>query len=463
MSHRPRIVVVGGGITGLAAAWEVRDDAEVMVFEAASRVGGKVETIDFAGRRMDTGPDAFIARVPHGLRLAGELGLGGDLVSPATGEAAVWVRDRLRTLPAGLVLGVPSALRPLARSGIVSPVGVVRAALDLVLPATSVADDIGVGHLVRRRMGAQVHERLADALLGGINAGRSEDLSIDAGAPQLAAVARRSRSLLRGLARSRANAPALPGPVFRSVRGGMDRMIDRLVDGLGAAGARFALGAAVEAIEPRPGGGYRVLAAGIEHEADGVIVTVPAPVAATLLAPLAAEAASALRSIDYSSVALTLLVYPASAFPRPYTGSGYLVPRVEGRLTTAVSWTSSKWPELARPDDIVLRVSAGRWRDERALELDDDALVSALHDELMAATGGRAAAPTSAHVRRWMAGFPQYRPGHLGLADRIDASIRAAAPALEVAGAAYRGLGLPACIDQGRTAARRLVDRLTAG
>lgn len=458
MTGRPRVVVVGGGITGLAAAWELRDAADVTVLEASGRLGGKIETVDFAGRRVDTGPDAFIARVPHGSRLCEEVGLGSELTSPATGEASVWVGDRLRALPAGLVLGVPTALAPLARSGVVPRAAVARAALDRVLPRTRLDPDIAVGELVRRRMGRHVHERLVDALLGGINAGRTEDLSIEAGAPQLAAVARRDRSLLRGLARSRAEAPTDAGPVFRAVRGGLDRLVARLEDELQRSGVHLACGAAVEAVARSGSSGYRVVTPSGEYEADGVVITVPAHHARALLRSLAPDAARRLGAIDYSSVVLTLLAYPRTAFPRPFTGSGFLVPRVEGRLITAVSWASSKWPDLARPDDVLLRVSAGRWADERAMEMADGDLVDRIHQEVMTATAGQAAGPAAAHVRRWAQGFPQYRPGHLALVDEIDAAVRDAAPAIAVAGAAYRGLGLPACIAQGRAAARRVLD-----
>lgn len=458
MNRPAHVVVVGGGITGLTAAWHLRDRADVTVVEATERCGGKIETVDFGGRRVDTGPDAFIARVPDGIRLCEEVGLAGELVSPATGQAFVWTRGRVRPLPDGLVLGVPSALRPLARSGIVPPGAVARAALDLALPRTRYGTDIGVGDLVRRRMGRAVHERLADALLGGINAGRSEDLSIEAGTPQLAAVGRSSRSLLRGLAASRRSSSATDGPVFRGVVGGLDRLVDTLVAGLVESGVAVRPSTAVTGIERGSAGGYTVhLRKGEAIDTDGVVVAVPAPVAAALVAGLAPDAAETVRTIDYSSVVLTLLAYPATAFPARFTGSGYLVPRVDGRLTTAVSWASSKWAHLADPDTVLLRVSAGRWGDDRAMALDDDELVARLHQELVDATGANASRPTEALVRRWTAGFPQYRVGHLGRVAAVEASLRATAPALEVAGAAYRGLGLPACIRQGREAADRVL------
>lgn len=455
-----RIVIVGGGITGLAAAWELRGRADVTLLEAGDRLGGKIETIDFAGRRVDTGPDAFIARVPFAAELCREAGLGADLSSPATGEASVWTRGRLRPLPAGLVLGVPSRLGALARSGILGPAGVARAAADLVLPRRRAASDTSVGTVVRHRLGAAAHERLVDALLGGINAGRTDDLSITAGAPQLAAIAAGHRSLIRGAAAARAaaqDAGTAGDPVFLTVPNGLDRLVRALAEGITAAGGIIRTDAPVAAIEGGGSGRYRVTCTGTETgaetiDADGVIVTTPAYATAPLLRYVAPEAAAAIEAIDYSSVALTLLAYPAAAFPRPFHGSGYLVPRVDGRLTTAVSWASSKWRHLAG-DPVILRVSAGRWEDERAIALADDELAERLHAELVDATGLQAAAPDAVHVRRWGRGFPQYRVGHLDRVAGIEASLRDTAPALAVAGAACRGLGIPACVQQGRAAA----------
>ena len=450
-----RTAVIGAGIAGLVAALDlVEAGADVTVFEASGRLGGKIDTATFAGRPVDRGPDAFLARVPHGIELARRLGLERELISPATGSAWLWSRGRLRPLPEGLVLGVPADLPKLVASGLLSPAAVVRAGLDLVLPRTPIPHDLSVGELVARRFGPQVDQRLVDPLLGGINAGRSDRLSLDASAPQLSAVARSSRSLLLGLRRARRDAPPQPdAPVFHGFAGGMRRVIDALQQRLHDHGADVRLGAPVEAIGDEGAGGIDVAG---EHF-DGAVVATPAFVAADQLAALAPDAAAGLREIDHASVALVLLAFSPNALASPLTGSGFLVPRVEGRLITACSWSSSKWSHLAG-DTAILRVSVGRIGDERGRRMDDAELLWRIQDELVEMMGLRMM-PVAHQIVRWERAFPQYEPGHLARIDAIEAALTAAAPNVILAGAALRGVGIPACIASGRAAAAALTRR----
>ena len=444
------IAVVGGGITGLAAAYElVQLGEEVVVLEASDRLGGKIRTSSFAGRPVDEGADAFLARVPWAVDLCKELGLTDDLVAPAQGSALVWAKGALRPIPEGVVLGVPTGVASLARSGLISPLGLLRAGLDLVLPRRRIDGDRSVGELIRSRMGGEVLELLVDPLLGGINAGDADRLSVDASAPQLADAARRHRSLILGL-RGAPKAP--PGPVFHAHPGGMERLVDAVVARL--AGIDIRLGAPVDRLVA-DGGRYRLEPAGVT--ADRVVVATPAFAAADLLADAAPEAAARLRAIDYSSVAVVTMAFPRSSVPGPLDASGYLVPKREGRLTTAVSWSSSKWTHLGGGDEVILRASAGSYGDGRALALDDDALVDALTAELREATGVTGA-PTATRVTRWDRAFPQYTPGHLARVEEIERSVANALPGVHLAGAAYRGIGIPACIRQGREAARASID-----
>jgi len=467
----PRLVIVGGGITGLAAAHAALEaGAHVTLLEESDRLGGKIRTDDVAGLPVEAGPDAFLARVPWAADLCRRLGLADDLVSPAAGSAYVWARGRLRRLPDGLVLGVPARAIPLARSGILSAAGVLRAGLDLVLPAGDRTGDVAVGKLVRHRLGDEVHERLVDPLVGGINAGDTDRLSLEASVPQLAAVANRHRSLVLGLRAQRRAAPPDPAaPVFWSLAGGLGRLIDALAAHLERSErADVRLGAPVEALEPATAG-WRVTAGGsaepggsgdaAEIAADAVILAVPADAAARLLAPLSPRAADLARSVDHASVAVVAMVFPVSAVARPLDASGYLVPRREGMLMTACSWASSKWAYLARPDRVVLRVSAGRHGDERALTLGDGALVDRLLGEVDR-TMGIAGDPVATRVNRWPRSFPQYAPGHLARVAELESALAEDTPGLRVAGAGYRGIGIPACVQQGEAAvAAALADR----
>ncbi|MDP8975293.1 MAG: protoporphyrinogen oxidase [Actinomycetota bacterium] len=438
----PRVAVVGGGITGLAAAWELRrSGAEVMVLESSDHLGGKIVTDDIGGHPVDLGPDAFVARTPEATELCRELDLEDDLVTAATDHAAVWVGGRLRPLPSDILLGVPSRLTSVARSRILSPLAVARLALDGVLPRGRRKEDDGdlsVGDLVAARLGRQVHDRLVDPLFGGIHAGPSRDLSVHATAPQLGEAAS-ARSLMRGVRAQRRDAAR---PSFQSLRGGLGQLVDRLVEELRSAGATIHLESPVDSV-PVEG-------------ADATIVATPAHVSAGLVAAASPDAAAELRSIDHASVAVTVLVYPASAFPEPPDGSGFLVPQSEDHLITACSFASSKWPHWAEPDEVVLRVSAGRFGDERALKMKDVELVQHLHNELVEVLQ-LTKAPLRARVARWVDAFPQYRVGHLERVASMETALRRDLPHVEVVGAAYRGLGITTCIAQGRAAARRVL------
>ena len=428
------VAVVGGGVTGLATAWFLRQtapDLPVTLYEASDRLGGKIRTASLAGVPVEDGPDTFLARVPWAVELCRRLDLGDDLVEPATGRAYVWTRGALRPLPTGTVLGVPARIAPLARSGIVSPAGLARAAADLVLPRTDLGDDPSVAAVVSGRFGREVTERLVEPLIGGIHAGRADRLSLTAVAPRVAGAAKANRSLLLGLRRL---PPSTGGPVFLGLRGGLGRLIDRLAERLDGVDVR--LGTAVPSLD--------------DLGARAVVCTVPAPAAARLLPePLAAE----LDAIAHASVVTVTLAYPEAALARPLDGSGFLVPRVDGRLMTACTWTSTKWPGSKPEGLVLLRPSAGRIGDERALDLDGATLVDRLHAELVEALGLRER-PVEGRVTRWRSAFPQYDVGHQGRVARIEDALP---PGVILAGAPYRGVGVAACIRDAELAAAKAV------
>jgi oxygen-dependent protoporphyrinogen oxidase len=439
-----RVAVVGGGITGLATAYYLRRaGVAVTVVEAGDRPGGKIQTLELGGVPVEAGPDTFLARVPWAVDLCRELGLGDELVAPATGKAFLWTGGQLKPLPERHVLGVPTALRPLLASGVLSPAGVARAALDLILPRSTFGDDPSVADVAGRRLGRQALERLVEPLVGGINAGRADTLSLAATARPIAEGAARSRSLLLGL--RRAPATGASGPVFLGLAGGLQRLIGRLAEEVDD----VRLGTTVQEIA----GGYVLRCEpGPDVEADAVVVTVPSFVAAGMVAPLSPAAGELMAGIRHASVLTATLAYPPAAVSRPLEGAGMLVPRVEGRLVTACTWSTSKWPALAAGGMVLLRASAGRDGDDRAMELPDEEVVRRLHDELAPVLGLRGR-PEASLVSRWPQGFPQYDVGHQARVAAIEAALAEDAPGVLVAGAAYRGLGIAACVEQARRAA----------
>jgi protoporphyrinogen/coproporphyrinogen III oxidase len=445
------VVVVGGGIAGLAAAHALLTRAgdgpavRVTLLEAGERVGGKLQTSPFAGvAAIDEGPDAFLARLPWATKLARDVGLGDELTPPASGSASVWWHG-LQPIPEGLLLGMPTDVLKLARTKLLSWPAKARAALEPLLARTDISDD-SIGSYVRRRFGNQVHERLVDPLVGSIYASDTDRFSL-AAVPQIAALATEHRSVLIA-GRKRPPAPGADGPVFIAPRGGLGRLVDA------TRAAVEQLGGAVSSGEPvaslmRDGSTWRVNG----RAADGVILACPAWAAAPLLDD------ERLASIEYADVAMVTVAIPAATWPERLTGqSGYLVPKEVQRFVTAASFGSQKWPHWGAGGSVVLRISLGR-DGLPVLQLGDDELIAAAISE----TGrhiGVDLQPTATRVSRWLRAFPQYRPHHHDLVRTIEADLP---PTLALAGASYHGIGIPACVRSAQAAADRVLAATSTG
>jgi len=451
------VVIVGGGIAGLAAAFFLRDaGARVTVLEGSPRLGGKLAVSEIAGVPVDEGAEALLVTRPEGTALIAEAGLG--LVAPGTTAAGIWTRGALRPLPRRQFMGVPSDMAELAASGVVSGDGVARAEQDLELPATPRDGDVSVREYVGARLGAEVVDRLVDPLLGGVYAGLSSDLSFDATLPALAAASRRFRSLAEA-AGSLLPPPAAPaGPprqVFGTLPGGLGALPEVLAK---LSGATVRTGAMARELA-RTEEGWRLTvgsaAAPDRVDADAVILAVPAWPAGRLLAgvPGAAAAVTAFGEFGYASMAIVTLAYRRSAFPAEPAGSGYLVPAVDGRPVKAVTFSTVKWPHLL--DELhIVRCSVGRAGEEAVLQLQDADLAALAAADLAEATGV-AGPPVATRISRWGGALPQYSVGHLDRVARIRGAV-ADLPGLEVCGAAYDGVGIPACAGTARDAVARV-------
>lgn len=457
-------MVIGGGIAGLAAAWHLSrgadDGLQITVLDGAPRIGGKLHASEVAGVEVDAGAESMLARRPEGKELARLVGLGDALMDPGTTHASILSRGSLRALPKGHVMGVPSDLTTLGRSGILTPGGLLRVPLDQILPPTLVTTDVSVAAYIRARMGAEVVERLIEPMLGGVYAGRSEMLSLDATMPRIATAARTERSLLRVAREIVEETPKDAGPVFTTIRGGLGSLAQAVAK---ASGADIRTDVMVRELI-RTAHGWRLITGPTRDEsvieADAVILAVPAPAASRLLARDVPKAAAELAKVEYASMAIVTLAYPKTAFPQQPSGSGYLVPPVEGRPVKAVTFSTTKWPHLAEIDRdlVIVRCSMGRLGEELVLQRDDAELVALAMNEMTEIMGVRGL-PRDTRVTRWGGSLPQYNVGHLDRVARVRAAV-AVQPGLAVCGAAYEGLGIPACIATARTAAARIQDHL---
>ncbi|MFD1826723.1 MULTISPECIES: protoporphyrinogen oxidase [Mumia] len=455
------VVVVGGGIAGITAARAVVDrlpDAQVSILEASERVGGKLASAEVAGISVDVGAESMLNRRPEAVGLAREAGLAESLVHPEPVSASLWTRGALRPLPPS-VMGVPSDMTALARSRVLSAPALLRARTDLPLPTP--AQDVSVAAYVGHRLGREVVDVLVEPLLGGVYAGHASELSVRAAAPAIWALHERGSRLARAASEQKASAPADLPPVFAGLDGGLWQLP---VAAVRHPRVNVRTGETVREASPLGHGRWRLVVGPANRpwilEADALVLATPAAPTARLVAPTTPVAARLMREIEYASMAIVTLAVPREQIAAEATTSGFLVPPVEGRAIKAATFSSWKWGWLAKRagDVVVLRASLGRAGEEHVLQRDDADLVALAVGDLGDAVGLRGPL-ADAHVQRWGGGLPQYTVGHLTRVAQIATEI-AATPGLEVCGAAYEGVGIPAVIASARAAADRVCDHL---
>lgn len=469
----PSYLVLGGGISGLAAADQLlRADptAVVTVLEGSDRVGGKIRAGTVAGCVVDVGAEAVLARRPEAVALMQDVGLSEEIVHPTGAPAQIWSRGALHRLPPRTLMGVPAD--PVSLRGLLTDEEVARALEERIVVTD--AGDTSVAELVGARLGSAVTERLVEPLLGGVYAGHASLLSARATLPQLLTVAQQGGSLLEAVEAmlpspvDGTQARGGASPVFASVRGGLHRLPEALAHDLVRRGATLLTGTVVRELHRLPGGGFEVVTgprpSPTAYRADRVVLAVPAAPAARLLAGVSPQASAILAEVESASMAVVTFALPASDLGE-LTGSGFLVPPVDGRTVKASTFSANKWDwvrEAGRGrapgggDVTVLRASVGRHREEATLQVPDEELVRVCLAELGDALARTVPPPVDVHVQRWGGGLPQYAVGHL---DRV-AAVRASLGQVEglaACGAAYDGVGIPACIASARRVVAELV------
>jgi len=459
-----KVVVVGGGISGLAAAHRLTELArerqtplELTLIEARERLGGTIVSERIDGFLVEAGPDSFLSEKPWALALCRRLGVESRLArtDDRFRKVFVWHGGRLHPLPDGFQLLAPTAMRPFVTSSLFTLRGKLRMALDLVLPRGH-ADDESLGAFVRRRLGAEALERVAQPLVAGIYTADPDDLSLAATMPRFLEVEKRDRSIILGLRRALARAP-LPGTsgarwsLFVTFAGGMEELVSTLAARL-PAGA-VVLKQRVSALE-RAGEGWRVKTAeGGAFDADRVILATEAHATARLARYLDPSLANLLAEIPYSSAATVSLGYRRADVPHPLDGFGFVVPRTEGKALLAGTFSSVKYLGRAPEGHVLIRCFLGGMLNAAMLDEDDAALLRRARTDLREALG-ITAEPVLTRMSRWPASMPQYRVGHLTRVAAIETAV-AALPGLALAGAAYKGVGIADCVRSGEAAAEQ--------
>ncbi|MGE3177187.1 MAG: protoporphyrinogen oxidase [Vicinamibacterales bacterium] len=462
------VLIVGGGIAGLATAYELHRQAiGFTLLEASTRSGGVVLSEEVDGFILDAGPDSLLVQKPEGIALCQELGLGPRLVPTKPPRLAYIQRGgRLHQLPAASVLGIPTRWGPFVRTGLFSWAGKLRMAAELFVPRRQDDGDESIGSFMRRRFGREAAEYLAEPLLAGIHAGDVDRLSVRALFPRFVEAERIHGSLLRAFRRAPAAPPGKPGTpagsgdgAFRSLPGGLSELITALVAALPQDAIRLRTRATQVT---REDGVYRVATeTGDTFEAPILILAAPAFATARIVRPLDASLGDLCGAIPYASAATVSLAYDRASIRHPLNGSGFVVPRTEGTGIMAGSWLSSKWPNRAPEGKVLLRTFIGGARDPHALDLSDQEMVAR---SLAALTPliGITSPPLFTRVYRWVNANAQHEVGHLERVKAIEQRL-AGHPGLLVTGSAYRGVGIPDCVADGRATARSIAASLTRG
>lgn len=442
------VVIIGGGIAGLSAAWVLRG-CTYTVLEQSERWGGKVLTEREGGYVIEGGPDGFLTRKPWALQLARELGLSDRIipVNPLPERIYVLSKGKLRPLPDGLQLLVPSKIMPFLRSGLFSWRGKLRVLFEPFIPANRSDDDESLADFVRRRLGAETLDRLGEPLLAGVYNADSARQSIMATFPNFRQLEKQHGSLLKGIRAAQKEPSGQPALV--SFKNGVGEIIDALVEKLDG---DLRLGVGVQAIKREESGYQLALTNGESLRADAVILATPAPQTAALLTDLAPDASRILSEIRYSGIGSVTFAFRRSDVPHPLDAFGMVIPASERRQIEGMQWSSSKWANRAEEEIALIRVFFGGKHTRHTLDYDDDKLLMMVQGELHDLLG-ITATPLYHRILRWQDGYPQYEVGHR---ERVREALSLLPPNIAVTGNAYGGVGMPDTIRHAKETAEKM-------
>lgn len=474
--HKTIVAIVGGGISGLSTAYYLQLEAarsgvsiDCTVIESTSRLGGNVQTENTEGLVIEAGPDSFLTLKPQAVNLCEKLGLSDKLVgtNPSGSKVYVLVGGKLRTLPEGLISGVPTKIRPFLTSKLITPWGKLRMLFEVVVARRKEQTDESLGSFISRRLGSEALRKIGEPLMAGIYAGDAENLSMLTNFQQLVRLEQDHRSLILGLMSSKHSATQTENAsphrsMFMTLKGGLHVMVDALISRLNNTTILTQISAVnIRKISDGSGQYQLEFSDGRNMQADCVVFATPAYATADILEELSPQATSVLRIIPYVSTATVSLVYDSNSVPNVLDGSGFVVAPVAKRKITACTWVSSKWPTHSPSDRVLVRSFVGRAGDEEILKQSDEEIFRTVENELDQILG-ISATPLLKRVTRFERGLPQYNLGHGEKLAKLDEAMRSL-PGIFLTGAAYRGVGLPDCIRQSEMIAGKVVKFLTEG
>ncbi|MFD1361002.1 protoporphyrinogen oxidase [Lentibacillus salinarum] len=459
MTVRKKILIAGGGITGLAAAYYLQKEInekglpyDVKLVEAGSRLGGKIKTTRRNGFVIEQGPDAILSRKQPGVKLVEELGMRDQMVRNGTGQSYILVNNKLHKMPAGAYMGIPVRVRPFLFSGMFSPAGKLRAGMDFMKPRGK-AGDQSLGAFFRRRFGNELVENLIEPLLSGIYAGNIDDMSIKATFPNFQQLEQEHRSLMKGLQKTmpektkpQKKSDGKQQGAFFSFANGLETLVERLGEVLGDT---VSLGVGVDHVEKKDQGYHVLLSNGDVYKADAVIMATPHDTLPKIFSQFSLF--DAFRDIPATSVANVAMAFDASAIKQDIDGTGFVVSRTSDYRITACTWTHKKWPNAAPDGKALVRCYVGRPDDQAVVDLPDDDITDIVLNDLNN-TMNITAKPEFSVISRWKNAMPQYTVGHTERIANVRGDMSQELPGVFLAGSSYEGVGVPDCIDQGEKA-----------
>lgn len=465
MSETKKIVIVGGGITGLSAAYylqkEVKENNlpyEVKLVEASERLGGKVKTVKQDGYTIERGPDSFLSRKQPAVKLTEELGMGDQLVRNGTGQSYILVKNKLHKMPSGAYMGIPTSVRPFLFSRIFSPIGKFRAGFDFILPKGKEVKDQSLGGFFRRRFGNELVDNLIEPLLSGIYAGSLDEMSMMATFPNFYQVEQDHRSMIKGLQKTmpekKRSTGKKPGMFFSFING-FESMINKLEEKLGD--DVISRNTAVDHVEKKDHGYHLLLSNGEVYKADAVVMATPHYTLPKIFSQY--DLFEPFHDIPATSVANVALAFDKSAIKKDVNGTGFVVSRTSDFRITACTWTHKKWPNSTPDGKVLLRCYVGRPDDQSVVHLSDEEITEIVLNDLNKIMN-ITQKPEFSVITRWKNAMPQYTVGHKERIAGVRGRMGDELPGVFLAGSSYEGIGVPDCIEQGEKAVDDVLDFL---